>query len=122
LVLISKIVMHEISIALSLLDLVEKQCREAGYQAIDSVRIKVGKAAGILPEAFSFALDVAKKETLARDAKFVIDWIPLGGVCNGCGDEFEMEESYVLACPKCASPSFRINKGYELEVVEMELN
>jgi len=33
-----------------------------------------------------------------------------------------MEERYVLECPNCASPSFKINKGYELEVVEMEVN
>jgi hydrogenase nickel incorporation protein HypA/HybF len=114
--------MHEVSIAFSLLDIVEKKCREAGYHSIDTVRVKVGKASGILPEAFSFALDVAKRDTLARDAEFRIELIPLGGICNGCGDEFEMEESYVLACPKCASPSFKINKGYELEVVEMEVN
>ena len=114
--------MHEISIALSLLNIVEKKCREAGYHSIDSVRVRVGKASGILPEAFSFALDVAKEDTLARDAKFLIEWIPLGGLCNGCGSEFATEQSYILECPKCASPSFKINKGYELEVVEMEVN
>jgi hydrogenase nickel incorporation protein HypA/HybF len=114
--------MHELSIALSLLDIVEKKCQEAGYHSIDSVRVKVGKASGILPEAFSFALDVAKKDTIARDAKFNIDVIRLGGFCNGCGGEFEIEESYVLECPNCASPSFKIHKGYELEVVEMDVN
>lgn len=114
--------MHEVSIALSLLDIVEKKCREAGYHSIDSVKVRVGKASGILPEAFSFALDVAKKDTLARDAKFWIEWIPLGGLCNGCGSEFATEKSYILECPKCASPSFKINRGYEMEVVEMEVN
>jgi len=114
--------MHEVSIALSLLDIVEKKCREAGYQSIDSVRVKVGKASGILPEAFSSALDVAKKDTLARHAEFMIDLVPLGGFCNGCGREFEMEGSYVLECPKCASLSFKINKGYELEIVDMDVN
>jgi hydrogenase nickel incorporation protein HypA/HybF len=114
--------MHEVSIALSLLDIVETKCREAGYHSIDSVRVRVGKASGIMPEAFSFALDVAKKDTLARDAKFMIEWIPLGGLCNGCGSEFEMDESYIVECPRCASPSFKINKGYELQVVDMDVN
>ena len=119
---INAIIMHEVSIALSLLDIVEKKCREEGYHSIDSVKVKVGKASGILPEAFSFALDVAKKDTLARDAKFMIDVVPLGGVCNGCGGEFDMDENYILECPKCASPSFKINKGYELEIVDMDVN
>ena len=114
--------MHEVSIALSLLDIVVNRCREEGYQAIDSVRIRVGKASGILPEAFTFALEVAKKDTIARDAEFVIEWVPLGGFCNGCGSDFEMEGTYVFECPFCASPSFKINKGYELEIVDMEVN
>ena len=119
---LSLVAIHEISITLSLLDIVEKKCREAGYHSIDSVKVKVGKASGVLPEAFSFALDVAKKDTLARDAKFMIDVVPLGGLCNGCGREFEKEEGFIFECPNCASPSFKINQGYELEIVDMEVN
>ena len=114
--------MHEVSIALSLLDIVVKKCREEGYHAIDSVRVRVGKASGILPEAFSFALEVAKKETIARGAEFVIETVPLGGLCNGCGSHFEVEATYVLECPVCGSPSLKIQKGYELEIVDMEVN
>jgi len=114
--------MHEVSAALSLLDIIVRKCREEGYRSIDSVRVKVGKASGILPEAFTFALEVAKKDTIARDAEFVIETVPLSGVCNGCGSHFEIAGTYVLECPICASPSFKIHKGYELEIVDMEVN
>ena len=114
--------MHEVSIALSLLDIVAKKCREEGYQRVDSVRVRVGKASGVLPEAFSFALEAVKKGTPAQDARFIIDRIPLGGTCNACGKRFETEEPYIVQCPFCASPSFRITQGYELELVEMEVN
>ena len=114
--------MHEVSVALSLLDIIVSKCREEGYHSIDSVRVRVGKASGILPEAFTFALEVAKKDTIARDAEFVIETVPLSGFCNACGSHFEMERTYVLECPICASPSFKIHKGYELEVVDMEVN
>ena len=113
--------MHEVSVALSLLDIIVSKCREEGYHSIDSVRIRVGKASGILPEAFTFALEVAKKDTIARDAEFVIEVVPLGGFCNGCGKDFEIDGNYVLECPLCASPSFKIRKGYELEIVDMEV-
>ena len=113
--------MHEVSIALSLLDIVEKKCREEGYQRVESVRVRVGKASGVLPEAFSFALDVVKMDTLARDARFIIDLVPLGGTCTACGKRFETEEPYIAECPYCASPSFRITQGNELEIVEMEV-
>ena len=114
--------MHEVSIALSLLDIVEKKCRQEGYQRVESVRVRVGKASGILPEAFSFALDVVKNDTLARDARFIIDLVPLGGTCNACGKCFETGEPYIAECPFCASPSFRITQGNELEILEMEVS
>lgn len=114
--------MHEISIALSLLDIVVNKCQEEGFHSIHSVKVRVGKASGILPEAFTFALEVAKKDTIARDAEFVIEVVPLGGFCNACGSHFEMEGTYVLECPICASSSFKIHKGYELEIVDMEVN
>jgi hydrogenase nickel incorporation protein HypA/HybF len=112
---------HEVSIALSLLDIVEKKCREEGVHTVESVSVRVGKASGVLPEAFSFALDVVKMDTIAKDASFRIDLVPLGGTCSACGRHFETEEPYIAECPFCASSSFRITQGNELEIVEMEV-
>jgi hydrogenase nickel incorporation protein HypA/HybF len=114
--------MHEVSLALSLLDIIERKCREEGFQKIESVRVRVGKASSVQPEAFSFAFEVVKKDTLARNARFIIDLIPLGGTCSACGNRFETEDAYILECPSCGSPSLQITQGYELEVVEMEVN
>jgi hydrogenase nickel incorporation protein HypA/HybF len=113
--------MHEISVALSLLKIIEKQCQEKGYLSIESVKVKVGKAGGVLPEAFAFAFEIAKKDTLAQNARFVVELVPLGGFCNGCQKQFETEEVFVFACPLCDSPSFQINQGYELELVEIDV-
>jgi len=113
---------HEVSIALSLLDLVEKKCREEGYQRVESVRVRVGKASGVLPEAFSFAWDVVKRDTIARDSRFTLELIPVGGTCEACGAHFETENVFLTQCPLCSSPSFQIIQGRELEIVEMEVN
>jgi hydrogenase nickel incorporation protein HypA/HybF len=86
------------------------------------VRIKIGRAAGIMPEALAFTFDVAKADTLARDARLVIDSIPLGGFCSGCERDFEVEDAYVLNCPRCGSSSFTIARGNEMEIVEMEVH
>jgi hydrogenase nickel incorporation protein HypA/HybF len=114
--------MHEVSIALNVLEIVEKKCRESGCRTIESVRLRVGRASSVAPEALTFALDVVKENTLAKNAKFFIEEIPLGGSCRQCGRRFETEERYILECPLCGSRSFQIEKGYELEVVEMEVN
>jgi len=114
--------MHEVSIALNLLDIIEKKCREEGYQKVEAVRVRVGKASSVQPEAFSFAFETVKINTLAQNARFIIDLVPLGGRCSACGNRFETEEAYILECPSCGSPSFQVTQGYELEIVEMEVN
>lgn len=114
--------MHEASIVLSLLDTLSDKCRQAGYRSIESVRLKIGMASGIMPEAIVFAFEAAKHDTIAGQAELFIDMVPVGGYCGSCGKDFEVGETYVLSCPLCNSPSFKINKGYELDIVEMEVN
>ncbi len=113
--------MHEASIVLSLLDTISSRCRQEGYSSIESVRLKIGMASGIMPEAVVFAFQAAKHDTIARNAELFIDMVPVGGSCNSCGKDFEVNEKYVLSCPLCGSLSFRISKGHELDIVEMEV-
>ena len=114
--------MHEASIVLSILDLIISRCIDEGYKSIESVKLRIGRASGILPEALIFGFDAAKAETIASSASLLIDIVPLGGFCSGCNNDFEVDESYALRCPLCGSGSFKINKGYEMEVVEMEVD
>ena len=114
--------MHEASIAISLIKTVSDLCQQEGYNSIESVRIKVGKAAGILPDALLFAFDMAKAGTLASQAELIIEYILLGGFCCECGSEFESEERYIFSCPDCKSSRIKITRGDELQIVDMEVN
>ncbi len=114
--------MHELSVALKLLEMAEERCRAEGCQAVDSVKVRVGKASGILPEAFRFAFEAAKQGTLAGEATLIVDVVPLGGFCPKCQNHFTTKEAYLLECPSCSSSRFKINQGYELELIELELN
>jgi len=114
--------MHEASIVLSLLDTLSSKCLEEGYSSIESVKLKIGMASGIMPEAIDFAFQAAKQDTVASNAELLIEMVPVGGSCSECGRNFEVDEKYVLKCPLCGSLSFRINKGHELDIVEMEVS
>jgi hydrogenase nickel incorporation protein HypA/HybF len=118
----SRCPMHESSIALSLLEIIEERCREEGCKSVESVRVRAGKASGVSSESLSFAFEILKKDTIAHEAKLIIDLVPLGGLCSRCENQFTTEEAYILECPHCSSTSFKINQGYELEFVEMEVN
>jgi hydrogenase nickel incorporation protein HypA/HybF len=114
--------MHEASIAISLLETVSDLCRQEGYNSIESVRLKVGKSAGILPDALLFAFDAVKAGTIAGEAKLIIEYVPLGGFCSDCGVQFESEERYIFACPACNSNAIKITRGDELQIIDMEVN
>jgi hydrogenase nickel incorporation protein HypA/HybF len=114
--------MHEASIAISLLETVSDLCQQEGYNSIESVRLKVGRAAGILPDALLFAFDVAKAGTIASQAELIIEYILLGGFCCDCGSQFESEERYIYSCPACKSSAIKITGGDEMQIIDMEVN
>lgn len=115
-------VMHESSIALSILDIVAETCREKGCASVDSITVRIGKASGVMPESLLFAFDALKEPTVAKNAKLTIEIVPVGGVCNDCKNEFDVEDvPYVFACPLCGSSSFVINRGREMDIVDMEM-
>ena len=115
--------MHETALALSILDIVEEKCREAGGTTVDSVRVRIGKAAGVLPDALQFAFDAVKTTTVAEKAQLVIEHVPVGGVCLDCKKEFTVDDvQYVFSCPHCGSKTFEITSGREMEIIDMEIN
>ncbi len=113
--------MHEVSIAVSLLEMIERKCREEGYPSVESLKIRIGRASGILPEAMQFAFEAAKQDTVARNANLRIDLVPARGICKDCATPFEWEPPYVQECPLCNSSSVKIISGYEMELVEFEI-
>jgi hydrogenase nickel incorporation protein HypA/HybF len=113
--------MHEVSIAQSLLDIAIEGCKKDGYSRIESIKVKIGKASGVMPDALLFAFDAAKIDTIAEKANLIIDEIPVSGVCTSCNNIFSADDQYVIACPHCGKLSLRIDTGRELNIYEMEV-
>ncbi len=113
--------MHELSIALSILDIVESACRNHDCSRVELVRVRIGRAAGVMSDSLSFSFDAAKGGTLAEGASLEIDEVPVGGHCRDCASDFTVEEKYVFGCPKCGGVEFTVHSGHELEVVDLEV-
>jgi hydrogenase nickel incorporation protein HypA/HybF len=113
--------MHEVAIAQGLLDIVTENCKKQGYTGIESIKVKIGKASGVVPDALLFAFETMKADTIAAKASLIIDEIPVGGFCNSCNSNFTVNDSYVISCPNCNSFSIRVDTGRELNVDEMEV-
>ncbi|MDX9714609.1 MAG: hydrogenase maturation nickel metallochaperone HypA [Dissulfurispiraceae bacterium] len=114
--------MHEVSVAESLLKTVIDQAETHNCTKVDKVIIKIGRASGIVSEALTFAFDALKPGTIAQNAVIEVIDVPVSGICHSCGSDFNVDEKYVLACPCCGSPSFKLTAGAELELSELEVN
>lgn len=112
--------MHEASIALGILDIAEQQCRLAGCSNVQSISVNVGRASGVLPNALLTAFDLIKQQSAAEKARLLINEIPLGGCCTDCGLDFSTDEPFILECPTCKGGNFKLQRGRELDVVEIE--
>jgi hydrogenase nickel incorporation protein HypA/HybF len=113
--------MHEVSIALSLLERVIEECQGKGYSRVNSIRVDIGRASGIMPDALSFSFNAIKTDTIAADAELIINEVPLRAQCMDCQSEFASEETYIFMCPACGSITFSVISGRELDITEIEV-
>lgn len=111
--------MHELSIALSILDMVAEQAAQRHARVL-SVRLKVGALSGVVPEALESAYDLARETSATPDARLVIEEVPVVARCPTCG-ECRPRSIQDLRCPACDSPTPHIVHGRELEVVALEV-
>jgi len=113
--------MHELSIAESLLEVALENCRSQGFSQIGSIKVVIGKASGVMPDALLFGFDAVKEGTIADKAALELEEVPVTGHCNNCGKDFTTEEIYILSCPHCGGISYTLLTGRELMITEMEV-
>ncbi len=83
--------MHETSIALSILSLVEEKFKSTpGAVRVSRVRIRVGSLSLVDPVALKFALEVAGKGTPMEGAEIEIEFVDPVFRCRKCGHEWKL--------------------------------
>jgi len=61
--------MHELSIALSLIDTICDELPNLGKVCVRSVHLRVGALSGVAPDALAFAFDVASGDSAIAGAR-----------------------------------------------------
>ncbi|ARM30560.1 hydrogenase maturation nickel metallochaperone HypA [Prosthecochloris sp. HL-130-GSB] len=112
--------MHEMSIALSIVDAVTARAVDEGASKVTSVELVVGKLSGVEVESLRFCFSAAVKDTLMDGAVLDISTPPAEGVCEECGKRFSVDFHYA-ECPSCTSFKVRIVSGTELSIRSMTL-
>jgi hydrogenase nickel incorporation protein HypA/HybF len=112
--------MHEMSITMSLLDLVLEEANKAGASKITGVNIVLGEMTGIIDHYVQANFELLSKNTLAEDAKLSFQNIPRRARCRNCTQEFRPSD-LAWTCPRCRSTEIEITGGKELYVESIEV-
>jgi hydrogenase nickel incorporation protein HypA/HybF len=103
------------------LELALGEARRQGANHIHRLTLRVGRLAGVEPEALAFAFDVVAAGTPAEGADFVIEDVTAVCFCTCCRQEFEPTD-FIFCCPGCGTLSSTVRQGGELELASVEVS
>ena len=112
--------MHELSVTMSLLDLVLEEATKAGASKIVGVNIVLGEMTGIIDYYVQANFELLSQNTPAEGAELTFRNIPRQARCRHCAHLFQPSD-FDWSCPKCQSLEIEIVGGSELYVESIEV-
>lgn len=115
--------MHELSIAQSLIALIEDEMTKHGKDTLLTVKVRHGRLSAIVPEALEMGFTVLTADTRLAGAKLEMEETPVVLRCRACGKEFSPEGNTPFApCPACGEElGHTVLSGRELYIEYLEL-
>src|SRR5262245_60784871 len=107
--------MHELSIALSIIEMATEEAAQLGNARVETVHLRVGPLVGVAKEALLFSYQLACEGTRLSGSRLQIDDAPLTMFCRSCGCEKALASVQRLYCPDCREPAFELLGGRELD-------
>jgi hydrogenase nickel incorporation protein HypA/HybF len=108
--------MHELAITQSVVEAVTER---TGTTPVAVVRLRVGRLAGVVPDAMRFCFELVTAGTPLEGAELEIEQPEGRGRCRTCDAEFRLPD-LVLLCD-CGSADVEVLAGRELSVVSVVL-
>jgi hydrogenase nickel incorporation protein HypA/HybF len=107
---------HELAITQSVVDAVTER---TGTARVATVRVRVGRLAGVVPDAMLFCFELVTSGTALDGAVLEIEQPEGRGRCRSCGTDFALGD-LILLCD-CGSADVEVLAGRELAVASVVL-
>ncbi|WP_409467555.1 hydrogenase maturation nickel metallochaperone HypA [Streptomyces sp. HC307] len=111
--------MHEMSLALAVVDQVERAARSRGAHGVQHVHVEVGELAGVVPDALDFCFELACAGTVLEGADLVTRSVPARARCAPCGRSWHTGMPPDLICSQCSRAATALVSGRELRIAEV---
>ncbi|MFZ5523270.1 MAG: hydrogenase maturation nickel metallochaperone HypA [Pseudomonadota bacterium] len=112
--------MHEMSIAESVLQIIEDTARAEGCAKVRAVWLEIGQLAGVEKDSLRFCFDVVTRDSVAEHARLEIIETAGQGWCLECACSVVVTARYE-PCPHCGSFQIQVTGGEEMRVKELEV-
>lgn len=112
--------MHELSIAMGIVDAALEEARNRGVQ-VSAVHLRLGALSGVVKEALLFSYEMACQDTPLEGSRLIVEDVPVGVYCPQCEEKQILPSVQSFACPACGQLTRDILQGKELEVFALEV-
>jgi hydrogenase nickel incorporation protein HypA/HybF len=113
--------MHELSIAMSILEIAEEEAERRGNAHVQAVHLRLGPLSGVVKEALLSAFEIASEQTDLSDCSLVIEDVHISVFCATCNAERRVRSMQCFQCVECGMPASEVVHGHELQVSALEL-
>jgi hydrogenase nickel incorporation protein HypA/HybF len=112
--------MHEMSLCEGVRSVIEHAAVKNGFSGVKTVRLEIGKFAGVEKPALEFAFDVVMRGSVAEGAALVMIDLPGRAMCYDCLKEVSIENR-LDCCPDCGGGKLMPVGGDEMRIKDLEV-
>jgi hydrogenase nickel incorporation protein HypA/HybF len=112
--------MHELSIAVSMIELAQEEAEARGVR-VAAIHLKLGPLSGVVKQALLGAYELAAENTPLAGSRLVIEDAPIVAFCPACAGPRRIPSMQRLRCPECSTPTPEVLEGAELQVTALEV-
>jgi len=113
--------MHELSIAMSIVDAAAEEATRLGAKQINAVHLKLGPLSGVVKEALLFSYGLACDGTTLQGSRLLIEDVPVVAYCERCQQPQQIDSIQRFTCSVCGQLTSEVVQGKELLVTALEI-
>src|SRR6202050_85822 len=113
--------MHELSIAMSIVEMAQEESEQRGCFQISAVHLKLGALSGVVKEALLSSYEMACEDTCLAGSRLIFEDVPVIVFCPHCQAQRRLSSVQWFCCSECGTPTPEVVQGKELQVVALEI-
>ena len=113
--------MHELSIALSIIEVAEEEIVRLGASQVISIHLRIGALSGVGKQSLVSAFELASENTPCAKSRLVFEDSPVLAYCPACRQPRPIASIQQFTCSICETPMAGLIQGRELQVTALEV-